>query len=51
MLPPFANRGLSRCLAWSASGDEWGIKKRGLKVQMASKAEEERIVQSCARIQ
>jgi hypothetical protein len=24
IIPPFANRGLSHCLAWSASGDEWG---------------------------
>jgi hypothetical protein len=26
IIPPFANRGLSRRLTWSASGDEWGTK-------------------------
>jgi hypothetical protein len=35
ILPPFANRGLSRRLAWSASGDKRGT-KMGLKVQTAS---------------
>jgi hypothetical protein len=39
ILPPFAHRGLSCSLAWSASRDERRNRSRGVGVQTASKAE------------